>query len=75
VKKERYFTPDSIEEKSRDMLHDVEGLKQRHPLKLSRKHSALLVLDMQRYFLEESSHAFVPSATAIVPGIANLIEA
>jgi len=73
--KEYYFTPDSIEEKSLDMLNDVKGLKQKHSLKLSGEHSALLVLDMQRYFLEESSHAFVPSAIAIIPGIAKLIGA
>jgi len=74
VKKERYFTPDSIEMKSRDMLGDVEGLRQKHSLKLSGERSALLVLDMQRYFLEETSHAFVPSAAAIVPGIARTIN-
>ncbi len=75
MKKERYFAPDSIEERSRNMLGDVEGLRQKHLLKLSGEHSALLVLDMQRYFLDQTSHAFVPSAAAIVPGIANLIEA
>ena len=74
MKKERYFTPDSIEMKSRDMLGDVEGLRQKHSLKLSGERSALLVLDMQRYFLEETSHAFVPSAAAIVPGIARTIN-
>jgi len=56
------------------MLQDVEGLKQRHPLQLSGKRSALLVLDMQRYFLEESSHAFVPSAQAIISNISKLIN-
>lgn len=75
MKKERYFTPESIEEKSLDMLNDVQALKQKHQLKLSSEHSALLVLDMQRYFLEESSHAFVPSAVSIVPTISKLISA
>ena len=36
--------------------------------------AALLVLDMQSYFLEPGSHAFVPSAQAILPGILSLIE-
>lgn len=75
MKKERYFTPESIEAKSRDMLRDVEGVRQRGRLQLPGKRSALLVLDMQRYFLSEDSHAFVPSATAIIPGIAKLIGA
>ncbi|MFO8100800.1 MAG: isochorismatase family protein [Dehalococcoidia bacterium] len=75
MKKERYFSPESIEAKSRDMLQDIEELRKRHPLKLSPQRSALLVLDMQRYFLNEDSHAFVPSAPAIIPGIAKLIGA
>ena len=75
MKKERYFTPDSIEEKSLDMLGDVAGFRQKHSLKLSGERSALLVLDMQRYFLDEASHAFVPSAAAIVPGLVKTINA
>ncbi len=75
MKKERYFSPESIEAKSRDMLQDVTGIKQSNRLQLSAKGSALLVLDMQRYFLNEDSHAFVPSAPAIIPGIAKLISA
>ncbi len=31
--------------------------------------SALLILDMQSYFLDQNSHAFIPSAEAIVPGL------
>ncbi|MGQ9465021.1 MAG: isochorismatase family protein [bacterium] len=36
--------------------------------------SALLVIDMQDYFLKKSSHAFLPSATAIIPNIKKLIN-
>ncbi len=36
--------------------------------------AALLVIDMQRYFLDPSSHAFVPSAPAIVPHIQGLLQ-
>lgn len=36
--------------------------------------AALLVIDMQRYFLDKSSHAYVPAATAIVPGVQRLIR-
>ena len=31
--------------------------------------SALLVLDMQRYFLDPSSHAYLPTGEAIVPAV------
>lgn len=37
--------------------------------------SALLVLDLQNYFLDPSSHAFIPSAAAILPGVNALIQA
>jgi isochorismate hydrolase len=36
--------------------------------------SALLVIDMQRYFVDEKSHAFIPSAAAIIPGLLRLID-
>jgi len=39
------------------------------PVRLIPKRSALLVLDMQEYFLDPASHAFVPSSPAILPGI------
>ena len=37
--------------------------------------SALLVLDMQRYFLEPDSHAYVPSARATLPNILAMVDA
>jgi len=37
--------------------------------------AVLLVLDMQEYFFSFDSHAFVPSAPAIIPGVNSLIEA
>ncbi len=37
--------------------------------------SALLIIDMQRYFLCADSHAFLPAAAAIIPNINALIAA
>ena len=37
--------------------------------------SALLIIDMQKYFLDSSSHAFAPEAAALVPRMKNLAEA
>lgn len=74
MNKERYFTPDNTGGKARDMLARIEPFRARHPQTLRPEHSALLVLDMQRYFLEESSHAFIPAARAIIPGIVRLID-
>jgi nicotinamidase-related amidase len=39
------------------------------------KSSALIVIDMQNFFTDEKSHAFVPSSKAIIPNINDLIEA
>ncbi len=72
--KEAYFTPESICQKSVDLLKEVKRQVQGHGLPFEPPRSALLVLDMQKYFLEDSSHAYVPSAQAIIPGIGGLIQ-
>ncbi len=73
MKKDYYYTAETISQKSRKMLEEVEEFRVKHHLILEPKNSALLILDMQRYFLEDSSHAFIPAARAIIPGIRNLI--
>jgi nicotinamidase-related amidase len=75
VIKEAYFTPDNIHEVGEDLLQCVASLRRHHvPLKMPRQ-SALLVLDMQKYFLDPASHAFVPSGRSIIPGIQKLVTA
>jgi len=67
--KEAYFQPDSIQLLSRQWLERYGRPKKilRQPFKI---HDAcLLILDMQRYFLEEESHAWVPSGKTIIPGL------
>jgi isochorismate hydrolase len=79
--KEAYFTPESIEETAVQMLAELfgysprgrRGADQRPNLRVGSV--ALLVLDMQDYFLEPESHAFVPSAPAILPRIQALATA
>lgn len=73
MKKEVYFTRDNIRSKSLQMLGDLMSLRRRRPFVGAQ--SALLILDMQKYFLHETSHAFIPSATAIVEGINRLARA
>lgn len=71
--KEAYFQRESIRRKSMEMLESVQAMRHRQPLVGG--HCALLVLDMQRYFFSESSHAFIPSAAAIVDGVDRLMMA
>lgn len=69
-----YFTRTNLRQKARSMLSEVEGFRKRHAQKLDPKRSALLVIDMQRYFLDESSGAFIAASGAIVPAIARLVD-
>ncbi len=74
--KSRYYIPENIRQVSGAMLKEVDELRHRHDsIVLEPQNAALLVLDMQDYFLTESSHAFIPSALAILPGIRQLIAA
>ena len=73
--KHTYFSDTTINDKAADMLGRVSSLRRKHGAAFVPARSALLVLDMQDYFLDPSSHAFVPSAPAIIPGIRKLIRA
>jgi len=73
AKKEVYFTRDNIRGKSLELLEDLMYLRRRMPFVSDR--SALLILDMQQYFFHGASHAFIPSATAIIDGINRLVRA
>lgn len=72
--KEAYFQPESIQELSNSWMEAYgrpnQGLRQPFNLELS----ALLILDMQDYFLESSSHAFIPSGKIILPGLLRTAE-
>lgn len=72
--KEAYFTKGNINSVAARMVRILSIIGQRDRL-LSLQHSALLVLDMQYFFLDPSSHAYVPSAEAIIPNIQTLIDA
>ncbi len=70
--KSLYFTSKQIGVQSAAFLTSL-GLHLEPEIDLERP--ALLVLDMQNYFFSPDSHAFIPSAPAILPGVVNLITA
>ncbi len=74
-KKELYFTKRNMTSKAKTMLRSAKMLVPQRNLSFNPKQSALLILDMQKYFLDGSSHAFIPSAPAIVANISRLCEA
>ena len=71
--KERYFTTDNLPAKTAEFLDQIDGTNKSRPF-LKNK-TALLVLDMQEYFSNPNSHAFIPSALAILPQVQKLIAA
>jgi len=75
MNRETYFTPETIRQKSRAMLDGLASFRSRHAdIVFRAERAALLVLDMQEYFLHEGSHAFIPSAPAILPNLQRLIS-
>ena len=70
--KERYFTSEKLAQQYEAMLGELELGRKGRRLIFEAESAALLVVDMQRVFLEEASHAFIPAAAAIVEGIVEL---
>ncbi len=76
--KDNYLTPGDIEENARRLIPESNSQRAGSDIASSRgpafdiSCAALLILDMQVFFLDEESHAFVPDAPAIVSGLAEL---
>jgi bifunctional isochorismate lyase/aryl carrier protein len=71
--KEAYFTPEQLASQARELLRAPGVVRREAMPAFDLRAAALLVLDMQLYFLEPGSHAFIPSAAAILPGIGKLV--
>lgn len=69
MRKEPYFTPDNIDQKALEILNASKRYSRIRPMRLKENRVALLILDMQDFFLDEESHAFIPAAAAIIPKI------
>jgi len=72
--KETYFTDLSLDQQAGDLYQQVSELTHIQKLEFQPSHSALLVLDLQLYFLDPASHAYIPSAGAILDGILQLVD-
>lgn len=70
--REGYFTAGNITDKSREILEAARERGLVRPIDFTPERVALLVIDMQRYFLDSESHAFVPSAVPVVQRIREL---
>jgi isochorismate hydrolase len=72
--KEEYLHSSTLEKSIDEILAELTAKNYRpKSWKLHPGKAALLILDMQNYFLDPASHAFTPSAPAIVPNVKKLI--
>ena len=73
--REEYFTLESIEKWTDDTMRIISLIQRPRKMIFHPGQAALIVVDMQRYFYEPKSHAFIPAIMAIIPGIQRLIDA
>ncbi|MDX9906587.1 MAG: isochorismatase family cysteine hydrolase, partial [Bacteroidales bacterium] len=70
--KEQYLSLSGLQNESEEMIQEItRGRFRINPRRWNAdiSRSALIITDMQNYFLLPDSHAFIPSATAILPNI------
>ncbi|MFL7893985.1 MAG: isochorismatase family protein [Anaerolineales bacterium] len=70
--KTRFFSPENLSDEALQLADKLPGFQNKRFPTFKPEQSALLILDMQSYFLDPASHAFIPSMEAIVPGIKKL---
>lgn len=68
-----YVTSDNLKEKTRLWLRKILPFNT-HKLKLNLKKSALLVIDMQNFFLDPGSPTFTCGGLAVLPNVKRLIR-
>ncbi|MBY9000698.1 MAG: isochorismatase family protein [Candidatus Heimdallarchaeota archaeon] len=72
--KEVYLTEQNRVEKVKYWLDECKKVKTHRPYELNLKKAALLILDMQDYFIDKKSHAFVPSSLNIISQIQEIAK-
>jgi ureidoacrylate peracid hydrolase len=68
-----YVTSETLDEKTAEWLDKIAPFN-RHPIELNVKNAALLVVDMQKFFLDPTSPTFTVGGEAILPNVKRLIE-
>lgn len=72
MKKTKYFTETTIGESAKSMYQKLDRQIDLHKDQLIPQKSVLLILDMQEFFHNKNSHAFIPSAKTITKPIQTL---
>ncbi len=71
---ESYVTPETLDTKASLWLEKIKPFNA-HPMSLNVSRSALLVIDMQNFFLDPESPSFTCGGLAILPNLRRLIAA
>ena len=74
MEKTKYFTHNLISEEAEAIYQNLDNQFDLHKDQLIPQKSALLILDMQEFFLNKNSHAFIPSAQAIIKPIISMVN-
>ncbi|MEK6756102.1 MAG: isochorismatase family cysteine hydrolase [Bacteroidota bacterium] len=69
-----YVTPESLEAQAQRWLEKIAPFNQ-HQMQLNKEKAALLVIDMQRFFLDPASPTYTSGGPAILPTLKRLIAA
>lgn len=70
--KEKYYTDASLDQQAQAFLKEIISLRTHHNIQINPAKAALLVIDLQNYFIDKTSHAYIPSVAAIIPHIIKL---
>jgi biuret amidohydrolase len=71
---EPYVKAETLKEKSKTWLDKIAPFN-RHQMELNKDKSALIVVDMQKFFLDPASPTFTCGGLAIIPTLKELISA
>jgi ureidoacrylate peracid hydrolase len=69
-----YVTAENLNNRAKTWLDQIAPFNQ-HKMELNRDRSALLVIDMQRFFLDPDSPTFTCGGMAVLPNVQRLIKA
>jgi bifunctional isochorismate lyase/aryl carrier protein len=76
-RKKHYATERTLPRRTREWMEALgaEAGHHRERLDLLPDTTALLIIDMQKYFLTPNEHAFLPAGVAVIPNVAALRDA
>ncbi len=72
--KEEYFSAESMGVECDELIEEVKNYSGMRLFRPDTSHMALIVIDMQNYFLNPGEHAFIPAAPAIIPNVLKLMR-